>query len=57
MGKTPLFAILTNTEYVCPLIGPLNHAHHSTNSASLLLGCIQNRFLCVCHSGVGRRLI
>jgi hypothetical protein len=28
MGKTPLFKVLTDTEYVCPSIGLLNHAHH-----------------------------
>ncbi len=57
MGKTPLFEVLTDTEYVCPPIGPLNHAHHGDDSAALLPGCMQNRTLCVCHSGVGRRLI
>ncbi len=42
MGQTPLFAILTDTEYICPLIGPLNHAHHGANSAALLPGCMRN---------------
>ena len=56
-GKPPFSAILTNTEFVCPPIESLNHAHHGTNSAALLPGCMWNRFLCVCHSGVGGRLI
>ena len=38
MGQTPLLRILTDTEYICPLIGPLNHAHHGTDSAALLPG-------------------
>ncbi len=33
------------------------HGYHGTNSAAILPGCMQNRFLCVCHSGVGRMLI
>ncbi len=57
MGKTPLFEVLTNTEYICPPIGPLNHAHHGANSTALLPGCMWNRMLCVCCSGVGGRLI
>ncbi len=57
MGQTPLFEVLTNIEYVCPPIGPLNHAHHGANSAALLPGCMRNRMPCVCHSGVGGRLI
>ncbi len=58
MGQTHLFEVLTNTEYyVCPPIGPLNHAHHGTDSAALLPGRMRNRFLCVCRSGVGGRLI
>ncbi len=57
IGQTPLFEVLTDTEYVCPPTGHLNHAHHGANSAALLPGCMWNRFLCVCHSGVGRRLI
>ncbi len=40
MRQTPLCATLTDTEYVCPLIGPLNHAHHGANSAALLPGWI-----------------
>ncbi len=55
MGQTPLFAILTNTEYISPPIGPFNHAHHGAISAALLWGCIQNRFLWICCSGVGER--
>jgi hypothetical protein len=57
LHETPLFAILTDTEYVCPPIGPLSYAHHGADSTALLPGCMQNRFPCVCHSGVGRRLI
>jgi hypothetical protein len=57
MGKTPLFEVLTDTEYVRPPIRPLNHAHHGADSAALLPGCMQNRTSCVCHSGVGGRLI
>jgi hypothetical protein len=47
MGQTPLFEVLTDTEYVCPPIGPLNHAHHGANSAALLPGCMQKRAPCV----------
>jgi hypothetical protein len=57
MGQTPLFAILTNTENVCPPIGPLNHTYHGANSAALLPDACGTSFLCVCRSGVGRRLI
>ncbi len=57
MGQTPLFEVLTDTEYVCPLIGPLNHAHHGADSAALLPGRMRNRAPCVCPSGVGERLI
>ncbi len=57
MGRIPLFAILTNTEYVCPPIGPLNHADHGANIAALLPGRIQNRFSCICHSRVCGKLI
>jgi hypothetical protein len=32
-------------------------AYHDANSAGQLPGCMQNRFLCVCCSGVGGRLI
>ncbi len=56
MGQTPLFAILTDTEYVCPPIG-LNRAHHCADSAALLPVCMQIRFPCVCRSGVGKRTI
>jgi hypothetical protein len=57
MGQTPLFEVLTDTEYVCPPIKPLNHAHHGANSAALLPGCTRNRAPCVCQSGVGGRSI
>jgi hypothetical protein len=57
MGQTPLFEVLTDTEYVCPPIGPLNHAHHGTDSVALLPRHMQNRALCVCRSEVGGRLI
>jgi hypothetical protein len=40
MGKKNLFEVLTNTEYVRPPIGPLNHAHHGADSAALLPGCM-----------------
>jgi hypothetical protein len=52
MGQTPLFKVLTDTEYVCPPFGPLNHAHHGANSAALLPGRMQNRAPWVCRSGV-----
>ncbi len=57
MDKTPPFEVLTDTEYVCPPIWPLNHAHHGADSAALLPGRMRNRTPHVCRSGVGGRLI
>ncbi len=57
MGKAPFFAILTDTKYVCPPIGPLNNAHHGADSTAILPGHMRNRFPCVCHSEVDERLI
>jgi hypothetical protein len=57
MGQTPLFKVLTDTEYVCPPIGPLKHDHHGADSAALLPGRMRNRAPCVCRSGMGGRSI